>query len=179
MTEMLRYNQGKSNISLTPSCFLLTLMSGDKTLNLRTKNFIIGVTEVLEFGAKKYTRENWRQSGLWSVTLDSLLRHWFLGWMVGEKNDAESNLSHLTHIGCNLAFLLEFQWSGMGTDNRFSIPPLAWEKFHALDNLEDNIETEITSMLLLWRDGGSYEDLQNLTLLVSTLYNRTYDEKLS
>lgn len=66
------------------------------------------VAKVREFGIKKYKeRDNWRE-----VPADkyeqALYRHW-LAYLKGEDKDNESGLSHLSHIACNLAFLIELK----------------------------------------------------------------------
>lgn len=67
------------------------------------------IVKVLEFGAKKYARDNWRNGnglGIGRVT-KSLMRHLF-AYLRGEKNDPETGLSHWAHIGCNVLFVLYY-----------------------------------------------------------------------
>lgn len=59
---------------------------------------------VLEFGAKKYSRNNWRKGMPITEILDSLLRH-IAKLQLGERIDAESGLTHIGHIQCNAMFL--------------------------------------------------------------------------
>jgi len=67
------------------------------------------INKVLEFGAKKYSAHNWRDgTGFsWTRVLSSLLRHTF-SWARGEDLDPESGLSHLSHMGCNVIFLIYY-----------------------------------------------------------------------
>lgn len=65
------------------------------------------VVDVLDFGAKKYAPGNWRHvEGARERYFSAALRH-LTAWFQGEKNDAETGLSHLAHAACCLLFLLE------------------------------------------------------------------------
>lgn len=65
-----------------------------------------GMVRVLEFGAKKYSRNNWMTAGGFSYrrVITACLRHLF-AYMRGEDNDPESGLSHISHAQCNLLFI--------------------------------------------------------------------------
>lgn len=65
-----------------------------------------GMVRVLEFGAKKYSRNNWQTNGGFSYrrVLTACIRHLF-AYMRGENNDPESGLSHISHAQCNLLFI--------------------------------------------------------------------------
>lgn len=65
-----------------------------------------GMVRVLEFGAKKYSRNNWQTNGGFSYrrVLTACIRHIF-AYMRGEDNDPESGLSHISHAQCNLLFI--------------------------------------------------------------------------
>lgn len=60
--------------------------------------------KVMEFGAKKYARNNWKKGMPQTQLIDSLLRH-VAQLLSGEEFDQESGLSHIGHIQCNSMFL--------------------------------------------------------------------------
>lgn len=68
-----------------------------------------GMVKVLEFGAKKYSRNNWQTNGgfEWLRVFSSTMRHMF-AWVSGEDNDKESGFSHISHAQCNLLFLAHY-----------------------------------------------------------------------
>jgi hypothetical protein len=65
-----------------------------------------GMVRVLEFGASKYSRNNWCSNGGFSYrrVLTACVRHVF-AYLRGEDNDPESGLSHIHHAQCNLLFI--------------------------------------------------------------------------
>ncbi len=86
MSKADRYNKGKPQYSL---------------LDL---DCLEPCVRVLEFGAKKYARNNWKKGLPTTQIIDSLLRH--LGALLrGELIDPESALPHIGHIQCNALFL--------------------------------------------------------------------------
>ncbi|WP_060851317.1 dATP/dGTP diphosphohydrolase domain-containing protein [Methylobacterium aquaticum] len=100
---MLRYNSGKHRLTLIPA-----------SLNRYT-------SAVLEYGAIKYSANNWRKGGSWTSAIDSLQRH-LDAFREGEDFDAESALPHLAHLAFNVMILIEFFDKGFGTDDRFRYP---------------------------------------------------------
>lgn len=84
--KALRYNHNKPKYSL-----------------LDLKSMEPGV-RVLEFGANKYSRDNWKKGMPISEILDSMLRH-VAAIQSGEWLDPESGLPHIGHIQCNALFL--------------------------------------------------------------------------
>lgn len=72
---------------------------------------------VLAFGAAKYGRSNWKAGMDWTRYLDAALRHMH-AFADGEDVDPESGEPHLAHARCCLAFLIEYQSKGLGTDDR-------------------------------------------------------------
>lgn len=64
------------------------------------------IVKVLEFGAKKYARENWRHvPDARRRYLAASVRH-LAAYMNGEAKDTETGLSHIAHAGCCVLFLL-------------------------------------------------------------------------
>lgn len=62
------------------------------------------VLEILEFGAKKYSRDNWKEVES-SRYEKAAMRH-LVSYVTGEKLDQESGKSHLAHLVCNALFLM-------------------------------------------------------------------------
>ncbi len=85
-TQAERYNRGK------PQYSLICLKS------------LQPMIRVLEFGAEKYARDNWKQGLDKNHIVDSLLRH-VAALLAGETLDVESGLSHIGHIQANAMFL--------------------------------------------------------------------------
>lgn len=63
------------------------------------------VVKVLQMGAKKYKRDNWKNCDNPSRYVNALLRH-VISYVKGDKIDSESGLSHLAHAMCNCLFLM-------------------------------------------------------------------------
>lgn len=83
--------------------------TGKTDWSLMPFEVIEDINKVLEFGAQKYSANNWKAGTGFKYTriLNSLLRHIF-AYIRGEDNDPESGLSHLAHAGCNIVFLLYY-----------------------------------------------------------------------
>lgn len=87
----LRYNEGKPQLSYIMSCDVA----------------MTGLARVMEFGASKYERDNWKK-GLEPLEIqDSLLRH-LMAYTNGEVLDQESNLPHIDHVLFNAMALSTF-----------------------------------------------------------------------
>lgn len=69
------------------------------------------IVKVLEFGAKKYARDNWRfVKGAETRYMAAALRH-LIAYQMADEVDPETGLSHLAHAGCCLLFLLALEKS--------------------------------------------------------------------
>ncbi len=75
------------------------------------------MVRVLEFGAKKYSRDNWKRGLETTKIVESTLRHLF-AFLDGENLDKESQLSHVAHAQCNLMFLQYMMDNKPELDNR-------------------------------------------------------------
>jgi hypothetical protein len=99
----LKYDEGKLRWSLLPL--------------LEVKEIL----RVLEFGAKRYGANNWKQVRPARRYLDAAYRH-LVAYTSGEKIDPESGISHLAHLGCNILFLLWFERNGINLDEEEKTP---------------------------------------------------------
>jgi len=76
------------------------------------------VGRVMETGASKYGKFNYRDSAIAASTYeDAMERHAQL-WFDGEDNDPESGVSHLAHVIACATLLLDAQATGKLVDNR-------------------------------------------------------------
>lgn len=67
------------------------------------------IVKVLEFGAKKYARDNWRHvEGAEQRYLAAAIRH-LVAYQIQQPTDEETGISHLAHAGCCLLFLLALE----------------------------------------------------------------------
>jgi dATP/dGTP diphosphohydrolase len=92
--------------------------NGDKVrLDLVPAEWVMGLGEVLTFGAKKYEANLWRRGMAFSACIGSSLRHIYK-WTMGEEKDPDSGLHHLLHAAVNLLFLYTYLEDKVGTDDR-------------------------------------------------------------
>lgn len=66
------------------------------------------VVDILTFGAKKYSDDNWKNINNHKQRYFSAAMRHLTAWFCGEKNDSESGKSHLAHVICCLLFLMWF-----------------------------------------------------------------------
>lgn len=91
--------------------------AGKAPLDLLPFDALIRVAHVLDLGARKYGRFNYRKGMAWGRLLAACFRHLF-AWASGEGVDRESGQSHLAHAACCILFLLEYEVHGLGEDDR-------------------------------------------------------------
>jgi hypothetical protein len=106
MSEGLKHDDGKLRIDLFP---------GDA---------LFAISQILTFGAKKYTARNWENGIAWGRVFGATMRHLWSWWQGrGPTNqsflfgdlDTESGFSHLWHAGCCIVFLIAYEMRGMTT----------------------------------------------------------------
>lgn len=95
-----KYDNNKPDVSLLPPEALLE------------------IAKVFDFGKGKYSAHNWRGGFVWTRISSAVLRHIY-AWLKGEDKDPESGLSHLAHAACGLMFLLTFEVTKKGEDDRY------------------------------------------------------------
>jgi len=78
-----------------------------------------------------------------------------------EKVDEESGISHAGHLGCNLAFLLEFIREGDGKDDRFVTKVRT-----SGDEVKDKLEAT-HAYLMDWKDGGPHKSLEQAVVALA------------
>lgn len=87
-------------------------------LDLIPYHSVLEIAKVLDFGAKKYGKHNWRKGLAFSRLIAACLRH-LTAYNEGEDKDNESGLSHLSHAGACILFLLEYERSHPQLDDRY------------------------------------------------------------
>ena len=105
MSEGVKFDRGKPPISLV----------NREALEMEA--------DVMAYGATKYARDNWRLGMGWSRLIDAAMRH-IVAFGDGEDLDPETKLHHLAHARCCLAFLINYQCHGLGTDDRWVNTPV-------------------------------------------------------
>lgn len=87
-------------------------------MSLLSSVALVKIAQVMTFGKKKYTANNWRGGIAFSRLVAAALRHIF-AWLGGESIDPESGVSHLAHASCCLMMLLEFETTRPELDDRY------------------------------------------------------------
>jgi deoxycytidylate deaminase len=81
---------------------LVNLLAGGRSASI----VAMAINRVLQYGAKKYKPNNWRNVDDINRYWDALMRH-CMAIEQGEDLDNESGLPHRDHALCNIAFLTE------------------------------------------------------------------------
>lgn len=109
-------------------------------LDLIPMEALIGLGNVLTFGAEKYKRANWANGIEYSRLISAALRH-ITAFNAGEDIDPESGLPHIDHALCNLAFL-------------------AWMRVHRTD-MDDRWMKEVTSTNAIEESVARLQSIKN------------------
>lgn len=84
--------------------------NGKAKLSLVPMEIMYAVARVREYGVKKYgSKENWKAVNP-DRYKDALLRHISAYIENPEGKDAESDLPHIWHVACNVAFLIAMKY---------------------------------------------------------------------
>lgn len=67
------------------------------------------VVRVLDFGAKKYARDNWKHVPNAKQRYAAAAFRHMAAHAKGERLDPETGISHLAHAGCCILFLLALE----------------------------------------------------------------------
>ncbi len=92
--------------------------TGKPPMELLSTEWLEGVAKVLEFGAKKYASDNWRQGIQIRRLIGAAMRH-ITRFNDGENLDPETGLSHLYHASCCLMFASELMIDKPEMDDRY------------------------------------------------------------
>lgn len=79
---------------------------------------MLSVAKVMELGAKKYGRMNWRKQPIQASTYYSAMFRHMVAWFEGEDNDPESGQPHLAHAICCAMLVMDSQKLGILKDDR-------------------------------------------------------------
>lgn len=79
--------------------------NGKPRMDLLPFDAIKGVSDVLTFGANKYTPNGWKDVPDAIPRYEAALLRHFAAIKTGEQNDPESGLPHIYHLACNALFL--------------------------------------------------------------------------
>jgi hypothetical protein len=84
--------------------------------------YLLGVANVLGFGATKYSPNNWRGGLQYTRLISAALRH-ISAINMGEDCDSETGLSHAYHLGCCAMFLASMMNHRPDMDDRYKGKP--------------------------------------------------------
>jgi len=80
--------------------------------------WLLGVADILTFGAKKYEVNNWRKGISWSRVISAAFRH-LIAIARGEDYDAETGKPHAWHLSCCAMFLSWYLKNRPEFDDRY------------------------------------------------------------
>lgn len=77
---------------------------------LVSQEALAGLIDVLEYGARKYSPDNWHKGLSYKSVVDCMMRH-INAMLRGEMEDPESGLLHIDHVQSNAMFLSHYMHS--------------------------------------------------------------------
>lgn len=92
---------------------------GKLPMHLLDRHAIEQMAKVMQYGAKKYSAENWRGGIEYTRLIAAAMRHLF-AISDGEDVDPESRLYHAAHVMCCMQFLLWMMKHRADLDDRFT-----------------------------------------------------------
>lgn len=89
-------------------------------LSLLPPTALYQVARVMQYGAQKYSRDNWRsdKTVTWCRTYSSIQRH-IMAWLEGEDKDPETGESHVAHAAAQCLILLVNELEQPHMDDRY------------------------------------------------------------
>lgn len=108
--------------------------SKPQRMDLLPPGALLKISEVYEFGSRKYDDHNWRKGYSWSLSYAAMQRHLNLFWS-GQDLDEESGLPHVAHAAFHMFTLLTFMEEQREFDDRFKKPD-SFDKFAELYNTD-------------------------------------------
>jgi len=106
---IIHHREGWGAIETTDTDQSAKADKGKLELSLVNPELVKAVAEVRMYGTEKYgDSENWRKVEP-KRYVDALYRH-LLAYIEGNEVDEESGLSHLSHMACNISFLLDKEY---------------------------------------------------------------------
>lgn len=91
-------------------------------MSLLSSIAMVKISEIMTFGKRKYSANNWRGGIAYSRLLAATLRHVF-AYLGGQSTDPETGKSHLAHASCCLMMMLEFEETRPDLDDRYKGAP--------------------------------------------------------
>lgn len=92
------------------------------------------ISLVMQHGANKYGKENWRETHIKESTYYHAMQRHLTAWFDGEDLDPDSGLPHLAHVAASVAILLDADNQGCLSKDRQE-----YAKFRASIPLEKEI----------------------------------------
>lgn len=91
---------------------------GKVPLEFLVNSVIEDDAKCLKHGADKYGFRNWRVDHILTSTYEGAMRRHLEAWIGGEDNDPDTDLSHLTHLRCCCAVVMDAKKHGTLVDDR-------------------------------------------------------------